>query len=584
MATLTIDGAVLKIIGTDVVGADNSLNRAGLKVALFSNSCPVGNLAGKVDFIICFVNQGLQPGTFAGTDHSLQPRPLRGIIYLADGLENLPLTQIGNLLGGGIGHELGHYWLVPGAAKIRVGNAEVDTPTTQQIAQALNQGFAFPPYPIIGRQDVHWSPFIDGDSTPMEAPNLSTPIKTPGLGPLQFLSHYDQVTGQDKVGVTFALDPVGEVQTHSRFCVLERWLIGSYRPPAITSIGILWPSFLILVPRWSFPFDFQSGLYVRLRSGETWYVGFHGGPHEICAHEISRSVPTQVISIGSDPLDPHVRVGARAVQRGASIDLQVRLWAPRFILMSRAAEPVSPGPFLHFWRTRANPGVEDIMRDVAPGAPSAMDAWTGWKTIASTVGQIDHVGLSSRTLGNSSMHTLLSATLYLHQAGVTTPVSTAGFQQDFPVTGPALLPSGQLMMPYLLDDGTTIPIFEETPASHSAPKLLMAAPAGDFAFGGIVSLDRCIQVNWAGGLRTGKKMVGRAEWVKLNRVVPAGTVADRAIRTAAPLDGAYKILFCLAARTDTITAQMMSNLDLVRRAWEIFSPHLMDRNSDTVVF
>lgn len=583
MATIAADGAVLKIIGADVVGADNSLNRAGLKAALFSNSCTVGNLAGKVDFIICFVHQGPQPGTFAGTDHSPQPRPLRGIIYLADGLENISLTQIGDLMGGGIGHELGHYWLVPGAAKIRVGNTEVDTPTTQQIAQALNQGLDFPPYPIIGRSDVHWSPFIDGDNTPMEAPNLSIPVKTPGLGPLQFRSRYDQVTGQDKVGASFALPPVGEVHTHSRFCVLERWLIGSYRPPAITSIGILWPSFLVLVPQWSFPFDFQSGLYVRLRSGETWYVGFHTGPHEICAHDISTSIPAQTISIGSDPLDPHVRVGARAVQRGASIDLQVRLWAPRIMLMTGAPAAVSPRPFFPIWRTRANPSVEEIMRDVAPGAPSVLDAWTGWKTIASTSGQIDQVGLSSRTLGNTSMHTLLSATLYLHQNGVTTPAPINGFQQDFPGPGPALLPSGQLMMPYLLADDTIVS-YEEKLTSRLAPKLLMPAPAGDFAFGGIVSLDRCVQVNWAGGLRAGKKMVGRAEWVKLNRVIPAGTVADRAIRTAAPLDGAYKVLFCLAARTGTITAQMMSNLDLVRRAWEIFSPHLMDRNSDTAVF
>ena len=98
-----------------------------------------------------------------------------------------------------------------------------------------------------------------------------------------------------------------------------------------------------------------------------------------------------------------------------------------------------------------------------------------------------------------------------------------------------------------------------------------------------VLLDRCVQVNWAGGLRTGKKMVGRAEYVTLNRVIPPWTGTDRAIRQAIPTDGAYKVLFCLAARTDTITSQMMANLDMVRQGWEIYSPLLMDRNSDSNV-
>ena len=587
MATITSSGAVLKVVGSDIVNADHSLNRAGLKAVLFSDANPVGNLSGKVDFIICFVHQGPQPGTFAGVDHSLQPRPLRGIIYLPDGLATLTPAQLGGLLAGGVGHELGHYWLVPGVAKVRVGDTEVDTPTEQQIATALNQGLDYPAYPIIGRQDCHWSPFIDGDCTPMEAPNLGDPVKTSGIGPLGLCGRYDQVTGLEKVGGSFTLPDAGLIQTGGRFSTLERWLIGSYKPPAITSIGILWPSFLVLVPKWSFPFEFEAGLYVRLTSGATWYVGFHEGPHEVCAHEISSAAPAQVIPLPSDPLDPHVVVGARVVQRDSSLDLQVRLWAPRTLFLARPASGVgSPAASaFSFCRIRPNPTCDDVMGDVAQGAAGVPDAWTGWKTVASASGRVDWMGLSSRVVTPIRFHTLLSARLCLHQSGVTTPVPTLGLQQDFPAAGPALLPTGKLMMPYLLGDGTFPPsCFEEKPASRCAPKVGMAAPAGPFAFGGIIHLDRCVQVTWAGGLKPGKKMVGRAEYVALNCVVPPWTGADRAIRQGEPLDGAYKVLFCVAARDDTITGPMLTNLDLVRRGWEAYSPLLMDRRSDGRVF
>jgi hypothetical protein len=243
----------------------------------------------------------------------------------------------------------------------------------------------------------------------------------------------------------------------------------------------------------------------------------------------------------------------------------------------------SSGTHFFFWRTRANPSFNEMMEDVAQGATSTPDAWTGWKTLVSITGRVDQMGLSSRGLGTCYIHTLLSASFCLNQGGVTAPVPTSSLQQVFPAQGPALLPSGQLMMPYLLADGTYVQ-FSETPASRTAPKLLMAAPAGDFAFGGLVSLDRCVQIPRAGGLAPTKRMVGRAEYVALNKFIVPWNAADRAIRQGMPLDGAYKVLFCLAGRTDEMaTDQMVTSVDTYRRAWQIYSPLLMDRNSDTNV-
>lgn len=568
MATITTSGAVLKVVGSDVVSVDNRLDKAALKAALFSDSCPIGNLQGKVDFIICYVHNGPGPGTWDNfpDSNSLRPRPLRGVIYLYDDLENFSLSKLTHL-GGSIGHEVGHYWLVPGAAKIWA----VPLPTAQQIAQALNQGRDYPPYPIIGRDGRHWSPFIDVGMSPMEGPPLSAPIQTPGIGVLGLIGRYDQVHGGDKVGPTFNLPGIGDVQTRNRFCNLERWLIGSYRP---AWISLLLERFLTFVPTWSFPFEFESGLYVRLTSGETWYLGFHRGPHEICAHNISSPEPAATIPLGSNPLDPYVRVGARVVQRASSIDLQVRLWAPQSTFI---------------FRNRANPTLNEMMSDIAQGATNNPDAWTGWKTLVSTTGRVGQMGLSSRGLGKSYVYALLSGSLCLNQNGVTVPVFTPSLQQDFPAPGPAFLLSfpvplsGQLMMPYLLADGTYVQ-FSETEASHTAPKLLMAAPAGDFAFGGLISLDRCVQLPQSGGLGPDKTMVGHAKYVSLGSFIPPWSASDRAIKQSVPLDGAYKVLFCLAGRTNAMaTDQMATTVDTYRRAWEIYSSLLMDRKSDTNV-
>ena len=99
-------GNVLSIIGEDVINSNNHLNRAGLKTALISR---YPNIEGQVDFIVCFVPSAPPPSNFAGIDHTLSPRPLRGIVEMAGNIGNLTLERIAGIIGGGIAHEIGHY-------------------------------------------------------------------------------------------------------------------------------------------------------------------------------------------------------------------------------------------------------------------------------------------------------------------------------------------------------------------------------------------------------------------------------------------------------------------------------------------
>lgn len=87
MATLTRPAQytnLLVLTGTDILNQTQNgwhISRPAIKSLLFSDTNGVKNFSGDVDFVICFVVNG-DGSDFAGADHSIQPRPLRGIIQL----------------------------------------------------------------------------------------------------------------------------------------------------------------------------------------------------------------------------------------------------------------------------------------------------------------------------------------------------------------------------------------------------------------------------------------------------------------------------------------------------------------------
>src|SRR5689334_5735580 len=217
----------------DVVNTDNTLNRAAVRSALFSsNSNPVGDLTGKIDFIICFNRNGGIPN-WASEDHSaaFSPRPLRGIIqvHAIDLAANSQLDGMGPLFSLLL-QEIGHYWIRgnAGNAKIRTSSGLIDTPNADDIVAALDAGGLYPHYPMMGRQDSHWSPFLDGENSPFEAGKFGVELETPGSGLVGFIGRFTQIEGQQKVGPAFVLPGAdgGLVTTTAAYSIFERWLMG----------------------------------------------------------------------------------------------------------------------------------------------------------------------------------------------------------------------------------------------------------------------------------------------------------------------------------------------------------------------
>jgi hypothetical protein len=571
MPALTVDPAhpsVLVASGSDLVGAvygESHLNRSVLRGALFSAANPFGNLAGQVDFVVCFVVGG-EESDFAGSDATVQGRPLRGIAAIATQpatLLNLTPEKIAGTIAGGVGHEVGHYWLVPGNAKIQTSQGLVPTPTAEEIRDAINDGRSVPPFPIIARQNRHWSMYIGGDNSPMDAVNHSAPTRTTNPGVAGLPASYDRVTCElPDSGLSFDLAGVGTIAPRFYYSRLERYVMGAL--PDSTGNE----RFQLMQPVWTYPIQLQAGLFVQLDTGRRWYLGFYRGPHEIRAARTDDAVVSPAVPIG-DPFDPYALVGLRIVQDTQGVAFQTRVWVRRRRFIDRFRAPASAVP-------------EDcaaLMREPADGAGTWQQ--NAWRTIAHAPGErAVRIGLSARTLDGAA-YALVRAALCIADSNGVRAVSSQQLTTHFPRPGPRRLAQGRLMMPYLTETGHQQ--YPERPGVHDAPKLLMNAPAGAFSFGGIVRLESCLVIPGLGGSAVGKTVVGHHRSVRFaDFVVPW---ADDEVLRDPPPEGRYRMLFCLASQAPLSSgtrAAMLDGLDVVRRAWEIyFDLDLPDRRADT---
>ncbi|HEV8508872.1 MAG TPA: hypothetical protein VGQ48_00310 [Gemmatimonadales bacterium] len=589
MATTTTHDAanfphLLKMVG-DVVSTNGNLDRAAVSAALFSNTNPIGDLTGKVDFIICFNRTGGGPD-WASENHSaaFAPRPLRGIVQVHNiNLANdSQLDRMGPLFSLLL-QEMGHYWIRDnaGQAKIRTSTVDVDTPMSADMIAALNAGGAYPAFPMIGRQDSHWSPFLDGVNSPFEAGKFGTQQQTRGFGPFGWFGRYTQVEGQPKVGPTFVLpgSDGGTVTSVAAYSFFERWLMGDWSPPQLTT-GTVWPTFSVIEPIWAFPLFFQAGLFIEVMAGQRVYLGYDQGPHRIQVRQTDNTYTSLPVVLPTDPYRPHEAVGLRVVQIGSTIRLQTRVWPVRTYL----------GPRFRLYLEKPDPSCDEIFSDFTSGLTDpgmgAADPYVGWRTIGTRSGSVRDIGLSSRSLQTGGggtnrtygvAYTRLRARLCLFDGNVTQPIDVNSLSQTLPKAGPVRLADGRLIMPY--NNGS----YGEDDLVHEAPRWTMPAPNRDFGLGGIVRLESCAMVSWAGGLAPGVKLVGPLKRVKFNDfLLPADPFRPR--RVEPPHNGAYKVLFCAVSRTDPeINNATLTALDRIRRAFEIYYSEVTSRALDTTI-
>ncbi|MGZ4651258.1 MAG: hypothetical protein ACXV3A_12075 [Kineosporiaceae bacterium] len=124
----------------------------------------------------------------------------------------------------------------------------------------------------------------------------------------------------------------------------------------------------------------------------------------------------------------------------------------------------------------------------------------------------------------------------------------------------------RLLMPYDLSEDVGGVTFEHTQTADRAPKVLLKAPAGNFAFGSSVAVRRVLFSRSSGGGAYPTDIWGRT------RTLNAADVRlnpDAAASREAPPHSTYMTAFIIAARQRSdITDAMIESVDVVRRYWD----------------
>lgn len=572
---------LLHIYGTDVVairpdGARFDLRPNRVKEALFADSTGIGNFRGHVDFIQCYVVDAGGPPSHCCEDHtpaveSPPLRPLRGVIKQVRNLRE-PFTdqQLANHMQG-IGHEMGHYWLIPGKARIIIGSSEIETPTSDEIASSLNNGLGIPPVPIIGRQDGHWSPYIHADGSFMDGIDH---LFDPANVFLESIYGFSKSRGVQTSGIPFDFEGT-ELTPTAKFSEFELFLMGM---PPLT--GIPRERMLqIIEPDWVYPLPFHAGLYVELANGETWYHGFFKGPDQICALPIDDLNARPITSL-TQPFDPYNRVVFRVVQIGNESELQARVFEPQRLGPQGCLYAILTTLGAKFvWKPKEPRDINcnDVLEEARFAANENPNVYEGWRRMARFSSKVTRVGLGARHIGSPCFARIKPKILCLSDAGTQVDFeSSLAIENEInfadPSWGSTVLNDGSLVLPYRIGPNTGATLKHDDQA-NDAPRRVMDTPTGDFVFGGEIELSQCILVSWAGGAGRNRTYIGRRREVPYSDVnyLAHWGPQYQSIRQAEPDGGAYRFLFCLVSEGELNIADrdaQLFELDRARRAWE----------------
>jgi len=614
---------VLVVTGTDLYnGSDDPRDK--LRTFLYGQTAEVSQ--GTHDFWCVFglpasSARGFGEGGERWSDASLTPRPMRGIASISappDAVRggNPPTasdtSQLASLLYPlhTALQEVAHHWLVyPGRLNFTVDGRTEQMDVDDFIHFNLDQPFSGPL--LAGRSALHWSTYMQADGSPMDGQ------KWRDLGPDEGLNHWQWIE-----------PPQLSVQPSNRPAIV---LTQEYNDLDLMAMGVITADeayastggrFSWMEPWYSAPLPFLAGVFVAFSAQDFLYFGFDSDHRKL---GVSRTDGTRYgeADLGADyhpwPGRGNTGVALRVLHYAGDPLRQEGRAGPRLIFQARfddsALRPtVSPADFNVFVGPLPAqiPGLFDGLSVRGPLAvpPSSPD-FSGFHTVATVpirqrplaVGLItkaavpiwaDAVYSHLETLTplaapgpGSSPHTVyaLSAVPPELPGSVLFGKHPKGPHLHQPVKPPAplVLPwQGRLRLRAtayaevtqtdLPGDDPRQPPYDHTATSDKAPKVVLSAPAGDFAFGTSVAMWRSAFRRSAGGGIGANPAIGRpgAQMWGVARSLPATNVqVVSGYEQQPPPEDTYRMAFILCApqRSD-ITADDIASLDLLREYWD----------------
>jgi hypothetical protein len=561
---------VLLVTGDDVVTGDY---RGNLQRLFEGAESPGPVRAGTHDFWATYQVGSAANPNFSWADPQVTPRPRRGILELAAPPTASDVATLAPRLGTLI-HEFGHGWLLPRDLTVRSTEYWPSPGRTApgmdggDASIAFTEGSRFWGPAFVARQGSHWSAWVSTGGSCMDG----LPWRREG-----------NADGLDRWGPhtlpPITLSPAGlpSMQLPARFGDVDKVLMSVMAPSeAFASDGnrLFW-----MEPRLMAPLEYHAGLAVLFGFNDAFYFGFYGDHRELAVQRTGGPI-TRVSAPDNRPfLDPRRAVALRVIRRADSYVFQARYSTittdigARHLGGSDSWAPPSPGPITTDWTTvsvqRAAERPLAVGMGVKTWRPILCEAHfqhlevysSGVQSVLTT--SIDPPSwMPSPTSGLSSLppDRLVryepAAGSRVRRRGVIASVATPW--QDFDASGR-----------YVANDA-----FNDWTNANRAPKLLAAAPAGDFAIATTARVDRSGLSPWSGGAALNKTMWGHERSARVTDLVLPEWIAP--LQTPPP-GNTFKVAFMIVARNASdITAGQEQAVDTLRRYFDASMPPLTD--------
>lgn len=526
---------------------------------------------------------------FFGGNASTQPRSFRGFIYMDPIPGSLTQTNMETYLST-LAQEVGHYWLVPGDLKIKVGTVVRPLATSVELTQLINDDTPFTNIPLLARDNSHWSVYWQADGSPMDGICYDA------------VSVKDGFTGWRSSGRCFppiTLDEALPAIRFARYCDLDRLIMGVMSPAEAYggSSGIKW-----MQPRLTESVESHSGLVVVFASDDQLLFGFDGGDLTLRVrntHGDSLGVTTVIPDYNSMAHDLN-GMRLRVIRQGTTYYFQAKIDNPAggCVAIVLGAFGLNVGKLGAVW---------DAFDQPTP--PNSASDFRDWKTVA----VVSHSGdpLAVGAAVNKWKHPHLCDTA-IYRFEFKQGPNEWGYPTDSvppPIPplvviehsfGPAIdeysrVPSGSLcrqeqdgaifrarngqihiiapfsrvvngFLDHLGADAFHHGIVNGNVIDHS-PKILTRPPSGDFGFAIHAKIHRTIVTPWAGGYANNKLVFGKTQSARGSDVqLSAGMLAKQDV----PPGHAYRMGFIIATRdANSIDNGMLDRLDKMRSYWAV---------------
>lgn len=537
---------------------------------------------GTHNFWITWFTPTTAGGEYDGGDLSTSPHKLRGVIRMGalagdTSVDNVQ-GQIRTML-----EEVGHHWLVPTNLQFNNGGTRQPLVNTTVWTRNINDGTPLGGLPLLGRDEGgHWSSYLQADKSPMDG-QWWTDERRDG--------RMTAWTNRALNGPMYAPSGLTDVQLTAQYSDLDLAIIGKITRAAAYADQENQTHWI--EPRFMSPLPYHAGICVCFRRGKLIQFGFDQDQHTLGVYRSGGAggVLERQVQPARFPQVPF-GIALRVVREGDEYHFQVR--ADEAAGAHIAPEPRDiPGGAASAPRIR---GLFDEIDHVPPATSTPNLA--SWSTIASVtesdapqaigliVDKWDHpsfvraafFNLEVRAGGQDTVHafrgvpaTIAASTAYDRipsEPRLDLPAPDADIRirgrNVLVMTTPFSVVRGNGTLEHLGD-------FGHTTTADRAPKVLLHAPSGDFAFGTSALLLQTAATPWAGGYLRDKVVWGTKHPLRVRDAVFSSSIND--IRLSRDRVSTLRCAFILAATNDSdVTDAMVERVDILRRYWDAALP------------